>query len=55
MNRLIEKRVLDEKEAAQYLGIDLTNFRYYDKKGLIPVSDIQKTPPKDMMYSTLMP
>ena len=36
MNRIIEKRGLDEKEAAQYLGIGLTKFRYYDKKGLIP-------------------
>jgi DNA-binding transcriptional MerR regulator len=36
MNRIIEKRILDEKEAAHYLGIGLTKFRYYDKLGLIP-------------------
>lgn len=35
MKRVIEKRILNEKEAAEYLGIGLTKFRSYDSKGYI--------------------
>ena len=35
MKRLLEKRILNEKEAASYLGIGLTKFRFYDAKGYI--------------------
>lgn len=36
MERILHKRILNEKEAAQYLGLGLTKFRYYDAQGWIP-------------------